>query len=55
MMFLETSAKTGANVDGCFMSVVEEVMSRVECGDVRLESQSLGLSNASVKKKGCCG
>ena len=65
MIFLETSAKAGVNVDSAFLLVSQLILSRIESGAVDIDNEANGIklggasSNDGSKSQmpggGCCG
>jgi len=60
LLYVETSAKTAANVDYVFDTACKIVLGKVKSGKIKADKRNgLGLqggtSNASEEKKGCCG
>lgn len=53
MLFIETSAKTGVNVQESFNVVASEILRKVENGDYNLENENCGIKvgNAAYKEK----
>lgn len=56
MMFFETSAVTGENVEKVFMVTCEKIMKKVESGkfDFTLENSGVRVLEKPKKKKKCC-
>jgi len=44
MMFFETSAKTGENVDTCFIGMTHEIFKKIDRGEYDLTNESLGIT-----------
>ena len=44
MIFFESSAKTGMNVDEAFMKMTREIFSKIERGEYDLNNESLGIT-----------
>ena len=44
MMFTEVSAKTGENVDDCFLKITHEIYKKVDQGEYDLSNESLGIT-----------
>ena len=54
--FFETSAKSGSNVEACYMDLVKEIQTRV-ARDSPAKQQTVPLSpadNGPKKNEGCC-
>jgi Ras-related protein Rab-2A len=47
LLFVETSAKTAANVDSAFMKVAETIYTKIESGAIDLKNESLGIKLGS--------
>lgn len=43
MMYFEASAKTGDNVDKCFMSLTQEIWQRIVKGEIDVTNESVGV------------
>jgi len=52
--FLETSAKTAANVDAAFLTMAKELMSRTSKGPAQPDKKPVDLRPVTKEKKGCC-
>ena len=45
LMFVETSAKTGDNVETCFINMTLEIYQKMEKGEYDLTNESLGITD----------
>lgn len=44
-MFIETSAKTGENVESCFIHMTHEIFQKMERGEYDLTNEALGITD----------
>ena len=44
-MFVETSAKTGDNVETCFINMTLEIYQKIEKGEYDLTNEALGITD----------
>ena len=65
LLFFETSAQNGSNIEELFNKSTVEIVTKIESGKIQLDSQSTGIKigkypNKEIeqalekKKKGCC-
>ena len=54
LIFMETSARTGINVQEVFRVAAVEVMRKIKKGEIILEQNSLNVSNPVLPKKTKC-
>lgn len=56
LLFIETSAKTGENVEEAFMKCAKTLITRIESGAINLEDceNIVSINSTSTSSKSCC-
>lgn len=56
LLFIETSAKTGENIEEAFMKCAKTLLTRIESGKINLDDYEniVSLDSTSNDKKSCC-
>lgn len=49
MLFMECSAKTGRNIDSIFTQLSDNIVSRVEKGELDPKNESIGIKLGSME------